>query len=100
MQVVFVFSVTPALVIDCVGTPQKDALHRHLETTECEFPFHFSAALFPPSSHFTAACSNSGERVACTHRCVLKVVEAVVGEDEPPPLPGLDSSPCGAEDSA
>lgn len=32
-----------------------------------------------------------------THRGVLKVVEAVVGEDEPPPLPGFDPSACGAQ---
>lgn len=32
-----------------------------------------------------------------THRGVLKVVETVVGENEPPPLPGLDPSACEAQ---
>lgn len=32
-----------------------------------------------------------------THCGVLEVVETVVGEDEPPPLPGFDPSACGAE---
>lgn len=32
-----------------------------------------------------------------THGRVLKVVQTVVSENEPPPLPGLDSSPCDAK---
>lgn len=32
-----------------------------------------------------------------THCGVLKVVQTVVREDEPPPLPGFYSSPCGAQ---
>lgn len=35
------------------------------------------------------------EKLSCTHCGVLKVVQTVVCEDEPPPLPGFDSSPCG-----
>lgn len=37
------------------------------------------------------------EKLRCTHCGVLKVVQTVVCEDEPPPLPGFYSSPCGAE---
>ncbi len=36
------------------------------------------------------------EKLSCTHCGVLKVVQTVVCEDEPPPLPGFNSSPCGA----
>lgn len=32
-----------------------------------------------------------------THGRVLKVVQTVVSENKPPPLPGLDSSPCDAK---
>lgn len=35
------------------------------------------------------------EILSCTHCGVLKVIQAVVREDEPPPLPGFNSSPCG-----
>lgn len=36
------------------------------------------------------------EEPSCTHCGVLKVVQTVVCEDKPPPLPGFNSSPCGA----
>lgn len=36
------------------------------------------------------------ETLGCTHCGVLKVVQTIVCEDEPSPLPGLDSSSCGA----
>lgn len=55
------------------------------------------------STKTTAQCwrsrsvATATEQHGSTHRGVLKVVEAVVGEDEPPPLPGLDPSACGAQ---
>lgn len=45
----------------------------------------------------TSAFFSVTERTeSCTHCGVLKVVQTVVCEDEPPPLPGFNSSPCGA----
>lgn len=35
------------------------------------------------------------EILSCTHCGVLEVIQAVVREDEPPPLPGFNSSPWG-----
>lgn len=42
----------------------------------------------------------TARNLSCTHCGVLKVVQTVVCEDEPPPLPGFNSSPCGAKQPA
>jgi len=48
-----------------------------------------------PRSRGRRRLSGAGKR-SCTHCGVLKIVKTVVCEDEPPPLPGFYSSPCGA----
>ena len=44
--------------------------------------------------------SLAAEMETDTHCGVFKVVQAAVCQDEPPPLPGFNSSPCGAEQPA